>query len=75
MSFKILFMRMLLIFPSWVVSLFKDKISNEGSMGGFEEFSDYRARARGSYKRLMSRYGASVDMSFMSHASKKIFDI
>ena len=44
-------------------------------MGGFEEFSDYRARARGSYKRLMSRYGASVDMSFMSHASKKIFDI
>lgn len=74
-SFKILFMRMLLIFPSWVVSLFKDKISNEGSMGGFEEFSDYRARARGSYKRLMSRYGASVDMSFMSHASKKIFDI
>ena len=74
-SFKLGLTRFLLIFPAWVVSLFKDNISNENSMKGFEDFSNYRSRVKGSYKELMSRYGASTDISFLSKTSKEIFDI
>jgi len=72
-SFKILFMRMLLILPSWVVSLFKDKISTEGNIGGFEEFSNYRERTRGTFTKIIARNGGNGDLSFLSSDAQKIF--
>jgi glycosyltransferase involved in cell wall biosynthesis len=72
-TFKMSFVRMLMIFPAWIVSLFSEELSAEGAYGGFEEFANYRDNTRGTYIELMNRYGGSLDVSFLSDESKKIY--
>lgn len=72
-SLKLSFLRMIMIFPAWVVSLCCEKLSTKDSLEGFGEFAEYRENKRGTYRDLMKRYNGDFDVSFLSVESKNIF--
>ena len=69
---RTLVLRILIIFPAWIVSLFHKKLSNKKSLG-FEDFVKYRDAKRTTYLELIQRHGGDTDVSFLSDKAKKIF--
>tara|TARA_B100000787_G_C16188255_1_gene295894 strand:- start:65 stop:982 length:918 start_codon:yes stop_codon:yes gene_type:complete len=68
-------LRMLLIFPVYLMSKAKSPLLMPKNLASHDEFVKYREAHSGSYIELMRRKGGSEDISFLINESKQIFDV
>jgi glycosyltransferase involved in cell wall biosynthesis len=75
-SIKLFLFRLIMLLPSWFFALFEEPISQDGTLGGVEEFADYRERIRGTYGEIMHRNGCDPSLIFLKNKeAMKIFEI
>lgn len=66
-SIKLFVFRLTMLLPSWFFAQFEEPISQDGTLGGVEEFADYRARMRGTYGEIMLRNGCDPSLTFLGN--------
>lgn len=64
-SLELLIFRLTMLLPTWFMALFEEPISQEGTIGGPEQFAEYRERVRGTYQQIMIRHGYDPSLSFL----------
>lgn len=72
-SLKLKIIRMVVIFPAWLFSLFDEPLPKVETIGSFEAFAAYREKTRGTYSDIMKRHGCEPDLSFLSPDAQNIF--
>ena len=72
-SFRLIVIRLLLIFPAWLFSLFLEPFDKSDQIGGFEKFAEYRSNTIGTFSEIMERNGKSGDLSFLKPDAQLIF--
>lgn len=75
-SIKLFLFRLTMLLPSWFFAQFEEPISQDGTLGGVEEFADYRARMRGTYGEIMLRNGCDPSLTFLGNKeAMQIFEM
>lgn len=73
-SKKLLIFRILMLIPTYMMSVFDKKIPQDDTLGSPELFANYREKTRGTYSEIMKRFGADPSLDFLSSDNaKKIF--